>query len=131
MDIGSLVLPRRSCSIGQDILRTLEGWSDNVFPEDDGPRRHIILPQRAREVPQSVRVQLMLSLSYHHLTCLSWACAIRRSLRAKARVVFESEHETGGHFAAYEKPDLLVGDLRRMFGRSGPAADVVSGCTGY
>jgi hypothetical protein len=52
-------------------------------------------------------------------------------LRAKARIVFESEHEAGGHFAAYEKPDEPVGDLRTMFGRSGPAAGVVSGCPGY
>ncbi|KAI0300704.1 alpha/beta-hydrolase [Multifurca ochricompacta] len=52
-------------------------------------------------------------------------------IRAKARVVFESEHEAGGHFAAYEQPDALVGDLRKMFGRSGPAAAVVPGCTGY
>lgn len=52
-------------------------------------------------------------------------------LRAKARVVFESEHESGGHFAAYERPEALVGDLRKMFGKSGPAAGVVPGCTGY
>ncbi|KAI9450496.1 alpha/beta-hydrolase [Russula earlei] len=52
-------------------------------------------------------------------------------LHAKAKIVFESEHDAGGHFAAYEKPDALVGDLRKMFGRSGPAAGVVPGCTGY
>ena len=56
------------------------------------------------------------------------ACSM---LRAKGKIVFESEHESGGHFAAYEKPDLLVGDLRKMFGKSGPAAGVVSGCSGY
>ncbi|KAH9979704.1 Alpha/Beta hydrolase protein [Russula compacta] len=55
----------------------------------------------------------------------------RALLHAKARIVFESEHNAGGHFAAYEKPDALVGDLRKMFGKSGPAAGVVSGCTGY
>lgn len=32
-------------------------------------------------------------------------------------VVFEKEHESGGHFAAYEKPEELVEDLRTMFGR--------------
>jgi hypothetical protein len=52
-------------------------------------------------------------------------------LRAKARIVFESEHKVGGHFAAYEQPEALVGDLRKMFGTSGPAAGVVPGCTGY
>ncbi|KAH8982019.1 Alpha/Beta hydrolase protein [Lactarius akahatsu] len=52
-------------------------------------------------------------------------------LRSKGRIVFESEHEAGGHFAAYEQPEALVGDLRKMFGKSGPAAGVVSGCDGY
>ncbi|KAH9169961.1 Alpha/Beta hydrolase protein [Lactarius sanguifluus] len=52
-------------------------------------------------------------------------------LRAQAKIVFESEHEVGGHFAAYEQPEALVSDLRTMFGKSGPAAGVVPGCTGY
>ena len=52
-------------------------------------------------------------------------------LRSKARIVFESEHKVGGHFAAYEQPEALVGDLRNMFGQSGPAAGVVPGCSGY
>jgi len=57
--------------------------------------------------------------------------APRALLHAKARIVFESEHEAGGHFAAYEQPEALVSDLRKMFGRSGPAAGVVPGHTGY
>ncbi|KAH9035737.1 Alpha/Beta hydrolase protein [Lactarius pseudohatsudake] len=52
-------------------------------------------------------------------------------LRSKGNIVFESEHEAGGHFAAYEQPEALVGDLRKMFGKSGPAAGVVSGRDGY
>ncbi|KAK5175812.1 uncharacterized protein LTR77_000952 [Saxophila tyrrhenica] len=32
-------------------------------------------------------------------------------------IVFQAEHFEGGHFAAVEKPELLVGDLRKMFGR--------------
>ena len=47
-------------------------------------------------------------------------------------LVFQSElHERGGHFAAHEVPELLVGDVRRMFGRGGPAFGVVPGKTGY
>lgn len=30
-------------------------------------------------------------------------------------IVQETEHEGGGHFAAWEKPDAIVGDLRLMF----------------
>jgi len=48
-----------------------------------------------------------------------------RFLRAESNVVFESEHDAGGHFAAYEQPEALVDDLRRMFGKGGPAAGVV------
>ncbi|KAJ7093781.1 Alpha/Beta hydrolase protein [Mycena epipterygia] len=54
----------------------------------------------------------------------SWA-------RRTGNVVFESEHEMGGHFAAHETPVFLVEDLRKMFGRGGPAHGVVPGRTGY
>ncbi|PTB62613.1 alpha/beta-hydrolase [Trichoderma citrinoviride] len=39
-------------------------------------------------------------------------------------VVFEGSHQKGGHFAAYECPEELVGDLREMFGRAGGAFKV-------
>ncbi len=47
------------------------------------------------------------------------------------KVVFESEHESGGHFAAFEKPEAIAGDLRKMFGKGGPAYGVVTGKDGY
>lgn len=34
--------------------------------------------------------------------------------RTLGPVAFERRHEEGGHFAAYEKPELLVDDLRKM-----------------
>ncbi|KAG7005747.1 epoxide hydrolase [Physcia stellaris] len=34
-------------------------------------------------------------------------------------VVFEQRNEEGGHFYAYEKPELLVRDLKAMFSRDG------------
>ncbi|KAL1733245.1 Alpha/Beta hydrolase protein [Schizophyllum commune] len=47
-------------------------------------------------------------------------------------VVFESAmHDKGGHFAAYEVPELLVGDIRKMFAKGGPAYGVVKGKDGY
>ncbi|KAF8880403.1 Alpha/Beta hydrolase protein [Infundibulicybe gibba] len=52
-------------------------------------------------------------------------------LAQDTRLVFESQHDRGGHFAAYECPDELAGDLRKMFGRGGPAFAVVPGKTGY
>ena len=47
------------------------------------------------------------------------------------QVVFEREHEKGGHFGAWECPDAVVGDLRTMFGRDGGAYACVSGRNGY
>ncbi|KAG2007071.1 epoxide hydrolase [Coprinopsis cinerea AmutBmut pab1-1] len=46
-------------------------------------------------------------------------------------VIFESDHDKGGHFAAHEVPEALVGDLRKMFGKGGPAFGAVPGKTGY
>jgi hypothetical protein len=45
--------------------------------------------------------------------------------------VFTSEQSSGGHFAAYEKPAELVDDVRKMFGKGGPAFGVVPGRMGY
>ena len=46
-------------------------------------------------------------------------------------LVFESVHESGGHFPAHEKPEELVADVRKMFGKGGPAYGVVEGRKGY
>ncbi|KAF9555263.1 alpha/beta-hydrolase [Agrocybe pediades] len=46
-------------------------------------------------------------------------------------LVFESEHDTGGHYAAYEKPEALVDDLRRMFGKGSKVFGIVPGKTGF
>ncbi|PHH92494.1 hypothetical protein CDD83_7131 [Cordyceps sp. RAO-2017] len=43
---------------------------------------------------------------------------------ASGPVVFEAVHDEGGHFAAYERPDLFAADLRAMFGTGGGACDV-------
>ncbi|KAL1745740.1 Alpha/Beta hydrolase protein [Schizophyllum fasciatum] len=51
--------------------------------------------------------------------------------RKMGNVVFEADHDRGGHFAAYEVPGLLVDDLRRMFGKGGAAYGVVDGAYGY
>ena len=37
-------------------------------------------------------------------------------IRAVANLSFHREHDKGGHFAAVEQPELLVGDLREWFG---------------
>jgi epoxide hydrolase len=41
--------------------------------------------------------------------------AIRRSAERANHIVHWSDFDRGGHFAALEEPDLLVGDIRRFF----------------
>ncbi|KAG6843449.1 hypothetical protein H0H87_004462 [Tephrocybe sp. NHM501043] len=54
-----------------------------------------------------------------------------RSWTRVPNLVFEAEHDDGGHFATYEKPEVLVQDLRKMFGKGGPAFRVVKNKGGY
>ncbi|KAK1808580.1 hypothetical protein LTR12_017051, partial [Friedmanniomyces endolithicus] len=60
------------------------------------------------------KVKLGLCHSPRELTVVpsTWA-------RTLGPVVFESFKEKGGHFAAWEVPEEIVGDLRGMFGRGG------------
>ena len=51
--------------------------------------------------------------------------------RTLGPIVFEAEHESGGGFAAFEVPDLLVQDLRSMFGRGGGAYNIIEVASGY
>lgn len=51
--------------------------------------------------------------------------------RTLGPVVFESEHDEGGHFAAWEKPEALVSDLKKMFGKNGGAYGLINGQEGF
>jgi pimeloyl-ACP methyl ester carboxylesterase len=45
------------------------------------------------------------------------APAIRRFAELTNNIVHWTEFDSGGHFAAMEAPDLLVGDVREFFRR--------------
>ena len=51
--------------------------------------------------------------------------------RTLGPVVYESEYDSGGHFAAWERPEAIAGDLQRMFGKGGGAYGVIPGKDGY
>ena len=51
--------------------------------------------------------------------------------RTTGPTVFEKTHDSGGHFAAWEKPEAIVNDVREMFGKEGGAFGVVKGKNGY
>lgn len=44
--------------------------------------------------------------------------------RTLGPTVYESQKLKGGHFAAWEIPDEVVGDLQKMFGKSGPCYQI-------
>ena len=51
--------------------------------------------------------------------------------RTYGPVVYESVNDRGGHFAATERPEVIAGDLQKMFGKGGGAYGVVKGKDGY
>ena len=60
----------------------------------------------------------------HYVVPKTWAQTL-------GPVVYQSEHERGGHFATSEFPEAIAGDLRKMFGKGGPCFGVVSARSGY
>ncbi|KAL4944920.1 hypothetical protein BDV06DRAFT_66157 [Aspergillus oleicola] len=55
---------------------------------------------------------------------MSWTKLLGEVVRAK-------EFKVGGHFAAWEVPEILAGELRGMFGRGGGGFGIVSGRSGF
>lgn len=51
--------------------------------------------------------------------------------RQIGNVVRESEFDRGGHFAAWEEPELMAADLKSFLGKNGEAYGVVPGREGY
>jgi hypothetical protein len=51
--------------------------------------------------------------------------------RTLGPVAYESVHDHGGHFAAWEHPELIAGDLNAMFSKKGPCYGIVKGASGY
>jgi hypothetical protein len=105
----------------------MEKW--DWFPKTSVPIGMSFFPKEIIQRPRAcVSIVPFYSICWADEGCIIEASSL---LRAQGKIVFESDHEVGGHFASYEQPELLVSDLRKMFGKSGPAAGVVPGCTGY
>lgn len=60
------------------------------------------------------------------LILLPWAWS-----RQIGNTVRETEYDRGGHFAAWEVPQLLAADLKAFLGREGAAYASVTGRDGY
>ncbi|KAJ6584441.1 Alpha/Beta hydrolase protein [Mycena capillaripes] len=81
-----------------------------------------------RYPPPSEAPTIPLGMSYFPKELINVPRAWKNLL---GNVVTESQHDHGGHFAAHEQPELLVDDVRKMFGENGPAFGIVPGRTGY
>ncbi|KAG6900645.1 hypothetical protein C0993_006749 [Termitomyces sp. T159_Od127] len=95
------------------IYEKLVEWTDNYKWEDDEGRTISFTFKNSNSL-----VLASPHLDFHILVLTRRASNI-------------SVHEEGGHFAAYEKPDVLAGDLKKMFGKGGRAFGVVKGKNGY
>jgi len=81
-------------------------------------------PQRYNQVERST---IPTGYSYFRKEILQFP----RSWTKTPYLVFESIHDDGGHFAAYERPEELADDLRKMFGKGGGAYGVVKHNNGF
>ncbi|KLO16560.1 alpha/beta-hydrolase [Schizopora paradoxa] len=127
------------------IYEKLINWTDSYPWTDDevltwvsvywfsrvGPAASVRIYYEATQGPDIVasyvpKVPLGISNSPKDLSL-----APRSWMKAIGNLVFMSEHENGGHFTAYEKPNELVRDLHQFLGKGGPAHGVVEGFDGY
>ncbi|KAH9947453.1 Alpha/Beta hydrolase protein [Amylocystis lapponica] len=127
------------------IYEKLVQWTDGYPWTDDEVLTWISVYWFSRAGPAaSVRIyyETVTTGEYHTLPWSPVPCGLsyfpkelvvapRAWARTIGNVVFESAHESGGHFAAHEKPVELVADVRDMFRKGGPAFGVVGGRTGY
>ena len=70
-------------------------------------------------------------LQYHEEYGFGRSPTSFRWLQSLGNLVYESEHDRGAHFGAYEQPEALANDVKKMFGKGGPAFGVVEGRNGY
>ncbi|EGO03311.1 hypothetical protein SERLA73DRAFT_174750 [Serpula lacrymans var. lacrymans S7.3] len=128
------------------IYEKLVNWTDSYKWDDDevltwmsiywfsraGPAASLRIYFEARNEDEGRFVEsaptIPMGLSFFPRELLSLP---RAWTRLTGNAVFEAEHDSGGHFAAHERPDELVGDVRKMFGKGGPAYGVVPGRAGY
>lgn len=73
------------------------------------------IPYGASYFPKEI-VRLPKLYDFLSFVSLAWlAYTAGRWMRTVGDVVYEAEHDSGGHFAAYEKPNELADDLKTMF----------------
>ncbi|KAJ6256244.1 hypothetical protein Dda_9079 [Drechslerella dactyloides] len=129
------------------ILDKLHDWTDDYPWTDDevltwvsifwfstsGPTASFRLYYESQRMPMEDKLKYIawakcpMGISHFpkdiNVSPLLWA-------RPMGNFVFERAHDAGGHFAAWEKPQVLASDLKEMFKRGGPVYGAVSGRDG-
>lgn len=134
------------------IYEKLHDWTDEYPWTDDeiltwvsiyyfstaGPSAHVRIYYEVKHTPSSEvatresaqawvdRVKLGLAYFPKELTVVPRAWG-----ETLGRVVHQSISERGGHFAAWERPDVVSKDLQDMFGKKGALYKIVPGRSGY
>ncbi|KAJ5673831.1 hypothetical protein N7462_009270 [Penicillium macrosclerotiorum] len=96
------------------------GTADGQEPKNWMPLEQVL----AAQAPPNVRF----AVAQFKEELVMWPMAWYHSI---GNVVKEKEFDRGGHFAAFEVPELLAGDLYEFFGRDGAAYEAVQGKDGY
>ena len=129
LDIYLLVLASWPSCVCPDLLRGEKSPGARYCRRETQRYHHsywILLFSQGVDTSTS-KVRPLNCLMYSNVEC---SCDCIRWTKARS-VVFESEHDSGGHFACHEKPNEIVDDLRKMFEKGGPAFGVVQGKSGY
>jgi len=113
-------------------------WVSVYWFSTAGPNAHVriyyeaqhnptdLIPNRERTTTWIDRVKLGVAHFPREITVVPrvWA-------KTLGPLVHESVHDKGGHFAAHERPDVIVADLQKLFGRNGPCYGIVPEKPGY
>jgi hypothetical protein len=123
LDVYLLVLACGSSSIGEDLSR---GQLPGLAPRGCNCAcwRIFLSKGIGSSVGPFPSVLTLLIKVFNLKRCAGFSVRGQTSYSSR-----KSERDSGGHFAAYEKPEVLVDDLRKMFRKGGPAAGVVLGHT--
>ncbi|KAF1972976.1 alpha/beta-hydrolase [Bimuria novae-zelandiae CBS 107.79] len=113
-------------------------WVSVYYFSTAGPNAHIriyyeaghnpttLVPSRERASEWVDSVKLGLAHFPREITVVPRAWG-----KTLGPVVHESVNKRGGHFAAWERPDVISRDLQGMFGKKGPLYKIVPGRSGY
>ncbi|XXG96641.1 pre-mRNA-splicing factor cwc22 [Hypoxylon texense] len=93
-------------------------YYENLHPADDKDKDK----QKAGGGLLQYNGAVPLGLSYFPKDVISLPGSWGRALLGP--VAYERRHGRGGHFAAYEVPELLAADVRKTFGRDGAGAGI-------